>query len=64
MYLKKFLNSFPVNDDLDGQPLDDIPSLKESQDVSSKFKPSKWETVDPETVEAQGLIDFVLFLCF
>lgn len=43
---------FIVNDDLDGQPLEDLPTLKE--DVSSKFKPSKWETVDPETVEAQG----------
>lgn len=48
-----------VNDDLDGQPLEDVLPLKEPQDVSSKFKPSKWETVDPETVEAQGI--FIYF---
>lgn len=54
-YLIFFYLYFLVNDDLDGQPLDDITALKES-DMSSKFKPSKWETIDPETVEAQGII--------
>lgn len=52
---KDDIDGVPLNDDLDGQPLEEITQMKESQDVSSKFKPSKWETVDPETVEAQAI---------
>ncbi|XP_015905552.1 U2 snRNP-associated SURP motif-containing protein [Parasteatoda tepidariorum] len=47
------IDGVPLNDDLDGQPLEDIP--QDMEDISSKFKPSKWETVDPETVEAQAI---------
>ncbi|XP_035233376.1 U2 snRNP-associated SURP motif-containing protein-like [Stegodyphus dumicola] len=49
------IDGVPLNDDLDGQPMEDIPPPKETKDISSKFKPSKWETVDPETVEAQAI---------
>ncbi|GIY33458.1 hypothetical protein CDAR_474071 [Caerostris darwini] len=48
------IDGIPLNEDLDGQPLEDErPSS--APDISSKFKPSKWETVDPETVEAQAI---------
>ncbi|XP_054724007.1 U2 snRNP-associated SURP motif-containing protein-like [Uloborus diversus] len=49
------IDGIPLNDDLDGQPLEDAMPSMESKDMSSKFKPSKWETVDPETVEAQAI---------
>ncbi|GFS97980.1 hypothetical protein NPIL_585381, partial [Nephila pilipes] len=48
------IDGVPLNDDLDGQPLEE-PVPQETNDISSKFKPSKWETVDPETVEAQAI---------
>lgn len=34
------------------QDMNSLPSVTQSS--VPKFKPSKWETVDPEVVEAQG----------
>ncbi|XP_055935383.1 U2 snRNP-associated SURP motif-containing protein-like [Argiope bruennichi] len=48
------IDGVPLNEDLDGQPLEEE-RLPEPPDMSSKFKPSKWETIDPETVEAQAI---------
>jgi U2-associated protein SR140 len=46
-----------VDDDLDGKPLDD--DLGEDFDgrggQSGAFVPSRWETVDPELIEAQAM---------
>ncbi|XP_022238815.1 U2 snRNP-associated SURP motif-containing protein-like [Limulus polyphemus] len=50
------LDGVPLNDDLDGAPIEEEPPLEEeSPDMKSKFVPSKWETVDPETVESQAI---------
>lgn len=51
---KEDIDGVPLSDDLDGQPLEDS-SATETEAFTSKFKPSKWETVDPETVEAQAI---------
>ncbi|KAK6638254.1 hypothetical protein RUM44_008683 [Polyplax serrata] len=41
-------------DDIDGEPIDDdIPHKKKK--TTGAFVPSKWETVDPEQVEAQAM---------
>lgn len=39
-----------VDDDIDGIPLDKMTGLK-----SGGFIPSKWETVDPDQIEAQAI---------
>lgn len=49
----------PVGDDLDGVPLVneelDGQPLEEDLEGRPKFVPSKWETVDPETVQQQAV---------
>ncbi|XP_017867259.1 PREDICTED: U2 snRNP-associated SURP motif-containing protein isoform X1 [Drosophila arizonae] len=51
------IDGVPLDDDLDGVPLDQI---RKSSDTKSQAKmpgfiPSKWETVDPQQVEAQAI---------
>lgn len=41
-------------EDLDGEPIDDDPPHKKKK-TTGAFVPSKWETVDPEQVEAQAM---------
>ncbi|XP_064456681.1 U2 snRNP-associated SURP motif-containing protein-like isoform X2 [Ornithodoros turicata] len=43
-----------VRDDIDGIPLD-IDGQPLVEDIKPKFLPSKWETVDPETVQQQAV---------
>ncbi|XP_067631661.1 U2 snRNP-associated SURP motif-containing protein [Eurosta solidaginis] len=54
------IDGIPMDDDIDGIPLEKIPT--ELSDMQMKanakagaFIPSKWETVDPEQVEAQAI---------
>ncbi|KAG0422520.1 hypothetical protein HPB47_001663, partial [Ixodes persulcatus] len=44
------LDGVPLGEDLDGRPLEE--NLEDSR---PKFVPSKWETVDPETVQLQAV---------
>jgi U2-associated protein SR140 len=47
-----------VDDDLDGDPLPEDPSgdsKGKSGSMPAGFVPSRWETVDPEQVEAQAM---------
>ncbi|TDG50690.1 hypothetical protein AWZ03_002994 [Drosophila navojoa] len=51
------IDGVPLDDDLDGVPLEQI---RKSSDTKSQAKmpgfiPSKWETVDPQQVEAQAI---------
>lgn len=41
-------------DDLDGEPIDEDPPHKKKR-TTGAFVPSKWETVDPEQIEAQAM---------
>jgi U2-associated protein SR140 len=43
-----------VDDDLDGMPMDDYHGYSNASKAAG-FVPSKWETVDPEQVEAQAM---------
>jgi hypothetical protein len=52
-FLSDDLMFFPVDDDLDGVPMDDFGHAYSSK--AAGFVPSKWETVDPEQVEAQAM---------
>jgi len=40
-------------EDLDGVPMDEEPAAKKM--ATGVFMPSKWETVDPEEVQAQAM---------
>lgn len=43
-------------DDLDGEPIDDdLFHSRRKKKSTGAFVPSKWETVDPEQVEAQAM---------
>ena len=52
------VDGVPIGDtDIDGIPIDGIdgePIITDSGSLP-KFKPSKWETVDPDLVEAQAM---------
>ncbi|XP_067128320.1 U2 snRNP-associated SURP motif-containing protein isoform X1 [Centruroides vittatus] len=50
---KEDLDGMPFSEDIDGQPMEE--SSGRSPSPKLKFIPSKWETVDPETVEAQAI---------
>lgn len=54
--ITKFFSFCLVDDDIDGIPLE---KLRDTHDVrgskSGAFIPSKWETVDPQQVEAQAV---------
>lgn len=50
----------PIDTDVDGIPIEDIDGqpieeIDRNNSNGMKFKPSKWETVDPEVVEAQAM---------
>lgn len=45
------IDGIPVDDDIDGVPLD----ASASKSGGGGFLPSKWETVDPDQVEAQAI---------
>ncbi|CAD7077160.1 unnamed protein product [Hermetia illucens] len=47
------IDGIPMDDDIDGIPLDKLGDTKASR--AGAFIPSKWETVDPEQVEAQAI---------
>jgi len=47
-------NVISVDDDLDGIPMDEYGQSYASSKAAG-FVPSKWETVDPEQVEAQAM---------
>ncbi len=54
------LDGIPLDPDLDGEelpfPQETTATRRSSQNfVSTKFKPSKWETIDPEVVESQAI---------
>lgn len=54
------IDGVPLDEDIDGIPLEKLPSdLSDAQmrsnAKSGAFIPSKWETVDPEQVEAQAI---------
>ncbi|XP_017489279.1 PREDICTED: U2 snRNP-associated SURP motif-containing protein-like, partial [Rhagoletis zephyria] len=53
------LDGIPLDPDLDGEELpfpQETTTTTSSQNfVSTKFKPSKWETIDPEVVESQAI---------
>jgi len=53
------VDGIPIGDsDIDGIPIDNIDGEPMSGGDSAsmlKFKPSKWETVDPDLVEAQAM---------
>ncbi|XP_065367356.1 U2 snRNP-associated SURP motif-containing protein [Calliphora vicina] len=54
------IDGIPLDDDIDGVPLEkDVPDYSDNAGkMSSKaraFIPSKWETIDPEQVEAQAV---------
>ena len=55
------LDGVPIDDDLDGVPMDDNqggdrnPSKSDGRAMPAGFVPSRWETVDPEQVEAQAM---------
>lgn len=53
------VDGVPIGDaDLDGVPLgnvDGTPMTSSDSSALPKFKPSKWETVDPDLVEAQAM---------
>lgn len=44
-----FFVCFIVNDDIEGVPLEG------GNNIGTGFIPSKWETVDPEQIEAQAV---------
>lgn len=52
---------FAVEDDIDGVPMEDEDSLESKSKDDKKmtmpagFVPSRWETVDPDQVEAQAM---------
>lgn len=53
------IDGVPVDDsDIDGIPIDGSDELFQfdinNSNSVAKFKPSKWETVDPDLVESQG----------
>lgn len=45
---------FILVDDIDGEPIDDDYSSNRRK-TTGAFVPSKWETVDPEQIEAQAM---------
>lgn len=47
------IDGIPIDLDLDGEEMPK--SVVEDVHFSTKFKPSKWETVDPELVESQAI---------
>lgn len=52
------LDGAPMDEDLDGVPMEEdevnpIPTAEQKAPKGS-FVPSKWETIDPEEVKAQG----------
>ncbi|XP_018796084.1 PREDICTED: U2 snRNP-associated SURP motif-containing protein [Bactrocera latifrons] len=54
------IDGVPLDEDIDGIPLEKLPSdlsdvQMRSNAKSGAFIPSKWETVDPEQVEAQAI---------
>ena len=53
------VDGVPIGEtDLDGIPIDNIdgePMVGSDSASLPKFKPSKWETVDPDLVEAQAM---------
>lgn len=54
----KEIDGDPVEEsDIDGIPIDTIDGTPFESTINistTKFKPSKWETVDPDLVESQG----------
>jgi len=50
------LDGVPMDEELDGVPLEEDPVSAPitEQKPKGSFVPSKWETVDPEEVKAQG----------
>ncbi|XP_059481163.1 U2 snRNP-associated SURP motif-containing protein isoform X2 [Neocloeon triangulifer] len=49
------LDGVPLDDDIDGVPMEDYTRHFGMNSKSAGFVPSKWETVDPEQVEAQAM---------
>ncbi|KAJ1530303.1 hypothetical protein ONE63_005222 [Megalurothrips usitatus] len=50
------IDGIPMDDDIDGVPLDeDKKSGASKKGMPAGFVPSRWETVDPEQVEAQAM---------
>ena len=53
------VDGVPIGDpDIDGIPLESIdgaPLAATDSSALPKFKPSKWETVDPDLIEAQAM---------
>lgn len=54
---RKATSNYEDDEDIDGVPLDSLDdTFKRSRTIEAKkFKPSKWETVDPEDVEKQSI---------
>lgn len=51
------IDGIPVEDsDIDGIPIDTIDGtpFESTSNITIKFKPSKWETVDPDLEESQS----------
>lgn len=57
--IEEDVDGVPIGDsDIDGIPIDNIdgePLAGTDSTSMLKFKPSKWETVDPDLVEAQAM---------
>lgn len=48
------LLSLSVEEDVDGEPMEESLTMAEPPSAPVAFAPSRWETVDPEQVKAQG----------
>ncbi|KAK3912286.1 U2 snRNP-associated SURP motif-containing protein [Frankliniella fusca] len=49
------IDGVPMDDDIDGVPLDEERRPSRKGGMPAGFVPSRWETVDPEQVEAQAM---------
>lgn len=49
------IDGVPMDDDIDGVPLDEDRRPSGKKGMPAGFVPSRWETVDPEQVEAQAM---------
>lgn len=45
------IDGIPLSDDIDGEPM----TSNQFDSSALKFKPSKWETIDPDVVESQAM---------
>ena len=52
--LSENIDGVPIDPDLDGEEMLEE-SAKDTHSFSTKFKPSKWETIDPDVVESQAI---------